>query len=122
MIETADLKKLAQAVSGETLIGKLFTTGSKSAPADADEVVRLIGDCPHNRLAVEEQDHAFYVIHFSNEPNDIKWLMVKSTSPMFMDLRNRHTRWMAERPGWDGWIVLALSRPVDGKASVRFRD
>jgi hypothetical protein len=68
-------------------------------------MVRLIEECPHDRLAVEEQDRAFYVIHFSNEPK-IKWVMVGSTSPLFTELHSRHAQWMAEHPGSNEWLAF----------------
>jgi hypothetical protein len=98
VIETADLKQLVQAISGETVVGKLFTMVLKEQPACAEEVLRLIDECRKDRLAVEEQDHAFYVIHFSDERN-IKWLLLNSTSPMFAELRSRHARWLDEHSG-----------------------
>jgi hypothetical protein len=101
LIETADLKRLVQGVSAAAVVGK-FTTGSKFEAVHAKEIVRLIEQCPHDRLAVEELDHAFYVIHFSNEPKEIAWLMVGSTLPLFEELGSRHVEWMAGHPGWNG--------------------
>ena len=104
VIETADLKQLVQAVSGDTVVGKLFTNGPNSPAACAAEIVQLIEDCPHERFPVEEQDRAYYIIHFSNDRNNIRWVVINSTSPLFTELRNRHTRWMAEHPSWLGWV------------------
>src|SRR5215510_2370415 len=104
VIETADLRQLVQVVSGDTIVGKVFTNGTKSLAACADEIVRLIDECPHQRLPVEEQDCTFYVIHFSKDRNNIRWVVINSTSRLFTELRNRHTRWMAEHPSWLGWV------------------
>lgn len=102
VIEMADLKKLVQAVSGDTLVGQLSRGSKPLQTASATDITRCLEECPDERIEVEEQDLAFYVLHISNEP--IFWLAVHSESPIFIELRNRHTRWMAEHPGWNGWI------------------
>jgi hypothetical protein len=73
--------------------------------ATAAEVSRCIEKCPFDRVAVEEQDSSFYIIHISNEP-EIIWFSVNSQSPIFEQLRQRHSRWMTEHPGWNGWVVF----------------
>jgi hypothetical protein len=102
VIETADLKQLVTAVSDSAVVGQL-TTGLQPRAASAAEIARCIEECPHDRVAVEEQDNTFYIIHFSNDP-DIIWVSVNSKSPIFVELRLRHARWKAEHPGWNGWI------------------
>jgi len=42
----------------------------------SSEVSRLIEECPHDRIAVEEQDSMAYVIHISNEPELNGFLLV----------------------------------------------
>jgi hypothetical protein len=102
VIETADLKQLVTAVSDTAVVGKL-STGLQLRAASAAELSRCIEESPHDRIAVEEQDKTFYIIHIRNEP-DIIWVSVNSESPIFVKLRQRHARWMAEHPGWNGWI------------------
>ena len=102
IIETADLKELVTAVSDTAVVGKL-TTGLRLRTASAAEISRCIEECPLDRIAIEEQDNTFYIIHIRNEP-DIIWVSVNSESPIFAQLRQRHTRWMAEHPGWNEWI------------------
>jgi len=96
VIKATDLKQLVQAVSGDAMVGKL-TTGSRLEAACAADIARLLEECSRDRIGVEEQDSAFYVIHISNEP--IIWIVVKSESPIFMELRSRHERWVADHPG-----------------------
>ena len=96
VITTTDLKQLVQAVSGDAVVGKL-TTGSRLEATCAADMARLLEECSRDRIAVEEQDSAFYVIHVSNEP--IIWLMVKSESPIFVELRSRHAQWTADHSG-----------------------
>jgi hypothetical protein len=102
VIETTDLKQLVTAVSDTAVVGQL-TTGLRPRAASAAEIAQCIEDCPLDRMAVEEQDHTFYIIHFSNDP-DIIWVSVNSESPIFAELRLRHARWMTEHPGWNGWM------------------
>lgn len=102
LIETADLKQLIAAVSDAIAVGGL-TAGARPRPANAAEISRCLEKCRHDHIAIEEQDKTFYVIHISNEPNII-WVSVTSESPIFAELRERHGRWMAEHPGWNGWI------------------
>ena len=54
------------------------------------------------RLAVEEQDRAFYVIHFSSEPNDLGFSLFVVAD--ISELRSGHVQWVAEHPGWNGWL------------------
>jgi hypothetical protein len=102
VIETADLKQLVTTVSDTAVVGQL-TTGLRPRAASAAEISRCIEECPRDRIAVEEEDKTSYIIHITNEP-DIIWLSVNSESPIFVQLRQRHARWMAEHPGWNGWI------------------
>jgi len=66
------------------------------------EVLRLVEECPQERVAVEEQDHSSYIIHLSNEP--VVWVCVQPDSPIFAGLKQRHGQWEIEHPNWDGWI------------------
>ena len=101
VIATADLKELVSAVPDTAIVGRL-TTGSRPRTASAAEISRCIEEYPLDRITVEEQDNAFYIIHIRNEP--VVWVVVHSESPMFAQLRQRHTQWMVEHPGWNGWI------------------
>ena len=105
VIETADLKQLLEAVTGDAVVGRLITGLKPFQSARVAEMMQAIEKCPHSRLAVEEQDHALYVIHISNQP-DIVWVVISSESPLFMELRRRHAEWIAERPGWNGWMTF----------------
>ena len=102
VIETADLKRLLDAVPDDTVVGRL-TTGLKPEPARRQEIARLIEECPHSSINVEEQDHASYIVHLSRLPN-LAFLVVSSGSPLFQELRRRHEQWMRDHPGWNGWI------------------
>ena len=102
VIETADLKQLLTAVSETAVVGQL-STGRQLRAASTAELSRCIEECPLERVAVEEQHDIFYIIHISNSPINI-WVSVTSESPIFVQLRQRHARWMAEHPGWNGWI------------------
>src|SRR5438093_8250140 len=89
--DTLPIGKLADGVSGPTL-----------RPANATEVLRLLEESVHERLAVEEQDHSFFIIHISKEPT-LLWVSVTSDSPIFAGLAQWQARWTVEHPNWAGW-------------------
>jgi hypothetical protein len=101
-IKTADLKVLVETVSDEVVVGKMVVLSEPIRAANAAEVTQFVEECPHDRVAVEEQDHKLYVIHLSNKPKLI-WFVVGSESPIFLELRQRHAQWMTEHPAWIGW-------------------
>src|SRR6267378_1981130 len=68
VIKTADLKELVKAVSDTTVVGQVVVLRLPFRAAEAAEVTRLVEECQHDRVAVEEQGHKGYVIHLSNEP------------------------------------------------------
>ena len=104
-----------------------LTAGPKPQAACAGDIARFLEECPHDRIAVEEQDHDFYIIHISNEPTII-WVFISSQSPIFLELRSRHAQCLAEHPKWlDGvltWdtggdVGLADLTPILRKAEAR---
>lgn len=105
VIEKADLQQLVKALPDAAVVGKIRAQSSSLRPADALEIARLVGECPNDRITVEEQDHMFYIIHLSNKAG-IVWVMVGSETPLFPVLRQRHARWATEHPGWKGWIAF----------------
>jgi hypothetical protein len=104
IIKTADLKELVKIVPDTAVIGQVVVARLPFRAANAAEVDRFVEECPHDRVAVEEQDHSCYVIHLSNEPTRFIWLLVGSDSPIFLEIRQRHAKWMTEYPDWRGWI------------------
>lgn len=99
-VETVELKELLKNTSDIEVVGKIVEGPSRTQirAANAAEVTRLIEECSHDRVGVEEQDHKFYIIHFSEEPK-IVWLTFGAESPMFPGIRQRHTQWVAEHRG-----------------------
>jgi hypothetical protein len=98
LIETATLKGLLRAAPDTAPIGKLAVRSSpRLRLVNATEVLRLVEESPHERLAVEEQDHSFYIIHVRDEPTPV-WVSVKSDSPIFAALALQHSRWKLEHP------------------------
>ena len=102
VIPIADLKELVKAVPPETAVGQMCVDGPPFRAATAAEAIRFVEECPQDRVAAEEQDHALYVLHLSNDP--IQWLTIHSKSPIFLEIRRRHDEWKSEHPGWNGWI------------------
>ncbi len=103
LIEKADLKHLVQALPDATVVAKVIVHSPPIRSADAKEVARLVDECPSDRIAVEEQDHNFYIIHLSYAPKPL-WAMVGQEMPIFRELRQRHDRWKSENPDWKAWI------------------
>ena len=97
-----DLEELVRAVSGSMIVGHLLGDGLPNRGGSASEVISLVKECSQERVAIEEQHRDSYIIHLSNEP--IRWVSVASSSPLFLELRRRHSQWMAEHPGWKEWM------------------
>ncbi len=100
-----DLKELLKAASDNAEIGKIVVHALPIRTVNAAEVIPFVEECPQDRVAVEEQDHKFYIIHLSEEPKLI-WLVIGPESPIFLDIQQRHAQWMTEHPDWKGWIAF----------------
>ena len=106
IIEKDDLQRLVKAMPEEIGATAAFGSGStKSRSIAASEMAKLIERCPNDRLAVEEQDHSWYIIHISNEP-EIVWVTILPKSQIFPEIRERHKQWTTANPGWYGWIAF----------------
>jgi len=104
LMNAADWKELATVVPEETVVGDILDGDSIRAISVAD-VIRLVEASPSGRVAVEEQHHDSYIVHIRNEP-EILWIGVGPASPLLPELRRLHARFMAEHPGWNGWIAF----------------
>ena len=104
VITTADLKELVKAIPDETVVGQMTVGSSPIRAATAAEAIRFVEECPNDGVAVEEQDHKFYILHLSNDP--IVWLSIDPRSPIFLEIQRRHAQWRIEHPGWIGWIAF----------------
>jgi hypothetical protein len=104
IIEKADLKRLIKTIS-DANFATIARHPFPPRPVDASEIVQLLEESPKDRFAVEEQDHAWYTIHISNEP-EIIWVTIAPDSPVFPEIRQRHEQWNTEHPGWKGWIAF----------------
>ena len=105
VINTADLKELVKTIPDETVVGQMVVLTSPIRAASAAEVIRFVEECPHDGVAVEEQDYTFYIVHLSNEPK-LLWLVIGSESPIFLEFQRRHAQWKTEHPGWNGWVAF----------------
>ena len=106
IIEKTDLKNLVGAFPGATVVATLFERfPTPPRPVSPIEAARLVDECRNDRIAVEEQDHTSYIVRLSNEP-EIIWLVVVPETPIFLELRQRHQRWVTEHPNWNGWIAF----------------
>jgi hypothetical protein len=104
VITRADLKELVKAIPDDTVVGQMSVGSSPIRAVTAAEAIRFVEEYPHEGVAVEEQDHTFYILHLSNEP--ILWLTIISKSPIFLEIERRHAQWRIEHPGWIGWVAF----------------
>ena len=105
VIEKTALKQVIKTLPVGTVVATVIAHDSRLRPADAQEVARLVEECPSDRIAVEEQDHNFYIVHLSNQP-ELLWLSVKSDTALFLELRQQHERWATDHPDWKGWMAF----------------
>jgi hypothetical protein len=105
VINTADLKELVKIIPDETVVGQMVVLPSPIRAASAAEVIRFVEECPHDGVAVEEQDNKSYIVHLSHEPK-LVWLVIGSESPIFLEFPRRHAQWKTEHPGWNGWVAF----------------
>jgi hypothetical protein len=70
VIEKTALKELIKALPVGTVIATVTADPSRLRPADAQEVARLVEECPNDRIAVEEQATRFtlFISAISRKP------------------------------------------------------
>ena len=104
IIEKTALEQLVKAIPEP--IGATVAMGDnpRPRPTDTSEMVKLLERCPNDRLAVEEQDHRWYIIHISNKP--IIWVTVRPGSQVYREIRELHKQWATANPGWNEWMAF----------------
>jgi hypothetical protein len=104
-LEKTELKRLLGVMSSDALLGHMVDVPSKRIlPVTTIQIAQLVNECGSDLVAVEEQDGNSYIIHLNDKP--VVWVMIGTTSPIFHELRHRHSQWMTEHPGWKGWIAF----------------
>jgi hypothetical protein len=99
IIETADLKQLIAALTGNAVVGQLFT-GATARESHVSEILPMLDKWKRRRLAVEQQDHERYLIQAGTGiQGTITWIGISPDSPLFVELRRRHAQWNVEHPG-----------------------
>ena len=104
LMQTADLKRLFDGLPDSASTGHIIEGYARPREASLSEMARLVGECAQEKVAVEEQDGTAYIVHLSNEP--ILWLFVYKDSRLLNALKRSHAEFLAEHPGWDGWIAF----------------
>jgi len=97
-IEKGELSCLVKSLPAATLVAKIIVPGSRVKPVDSQVLGRFVDECASHLIAIEEQDHKFYVIHLSEEPK-LVWVMVGPEGLLFEELRGRHDQWTAGSAG-----------------------
>jgi hypothetical protein len=92
IIDEVDLRQLLAAAPIDTPVGLLADEESSTRKrVDALELLDLLGQHARKRYTVEEQDHAFYVIHLREIPTFV-YLSVTKDSPISSGLAQRHAQ------------------------------
>ena len=61
----------------------------------AHELRQFLNQWNGSEVWVEEQDHAWYIVHFSEREFD-RWVTVGPDSPLFEAFRRQHREWLKE--------------------------
>ena len=114
LIRRTDLEQLLHALPHQSLLGRALAEplGPTHTWVDVDAAaaITVLSNFVGTRVWVEEQDHAYYVLHLDKEvqeggePETAKWILVSPESPLFGPLRDRHQR------NWRHWVGTQLSR------------
>ena len=83
LVGRGELETLLRALPPDTVIGK--TNGTSVTAAQA--LISVAAD-PHEEILIEEQDHAWYLIHVS------PWISAGATTELFQHLRERQAEWL----------------------------
>ena len=81
LIARQQLETLLLALPSHTVVGKTL-----KVPVTAGDAIKLLAEHGANQVAIEEQDHAWYVIHLST------WISVNESSAIYSGLRQYHGR------------------------------
>ena len=83
---------------GHEIIGLRFVSPENDRRnVSVETVVEMLATYPADRIVVEEQDGGAYIIHmyhpFSLDSPDLeRWILIKSESPLFEELRRQHDK------------------------------
>ena len=90
-----EFERILNSLSPELVVGS-YISPSGSARVDVSTVIRMVGECPDDPIAIEEQDYKYYVVHIDGMATTVpipeKWILVVSESPLFQEFREQHTR------------------------------
>ena len=114
LIGRTDLEQLLHVLPKQSVLGRAlaepFPRPHSWVDVDAAAAIAVLGNFVGTRIWVEEQDHAWYILHLDQEvakggePDTTKWIMVGPESPLFGPLRDRHQH------KWRHWVATQWSR------------
>ena len=85
-----ELEQLLSKCEDDTAIGKTL-----KKLVTASELRQVLDQWKGDEVLVEEQDHAWYIVHFS-DPEPDRWVLVSNDSPLFDGFRRHHEEWRKE--------------------------
>jgi hypothetical protein len=115
-----DLARLLDGLSPQSIVGCALTSPVHSrthtwTDLDAAAVTNVLSAFQGRKVWVEEQDHAYYILHLDRElqgltddPEASKWIVVRAESPLFGPLRERHRRQIWFKLAGLGLLVMIL--------------
>jgi len=96
-IDKRELARWLSGFAGTQIIGRALASTATGCPAEvsADTVSAIVAAYPAERITVEEQGRAAYLLHLyyplSMDPPDLeRWILIGAESPLFKELRTRH--------------------------------
>ena len=105
LVQRDQLRQTLEALPGDVTVGTMRDAARRPAGVTSAQLVSLL-DMPGPPLvAVEEQDHVFYVIHVQRDPEWV-WVMVPGSSRLLPELRQLHEAWRKEHPDDKSWMAF----------------
>jgi hypothetical protein len=97
-MKRAELDQLISQFEGEAVLGE---AGKSLVPITAYALRRFLQEWDGEETLVSEQDHAWYIVHFSRpdklpDPHADRWLSVGEASPLYAELRRCHAESLEE--------------------------
>ena len=84
-LKRVDFERLLSQLAGDVAVGKTLDES-----LTASRLQRMLKGWKGDEVLVEEQDHSWYIVHFS------EWVTVDEKSPLFGSFRQTHAQFLRE--------------------------
>ena len=110
-IERDALRRLLEGFAADLHVGSTRDESQRrwtTRKVTVAELGALVDTHCGTMIAVEEQDHSWYIIHIRNIPESVEdvWVVVDGESPLFPVLRQQHEAWVTEHPHDRTWMAF----------------